>query len=309
MWMAPHDLFSSCSILCLVTQSHLTLWSPWIVVHQAPLSMGFSRQEYWSGLPCPPPGEHPNPGIKPRSPALQDLSHQGSPRIACPFSRGPSWPRSQIRVSCITGRFLTSWTTRDAPFLHTHAVKVQLWSCSLFQTLPQISKYHEESRRSSVVTQSCPTLCKPVHCSLPGSSVHGILQKRTLSGLPFPSSQLRDWTQSPTLQAGSLPFEPPWHVYIIIIKSTNINIGLPWWISGKESTYQCRRHNAGRSPGEGNSSSFEYSCLGNPRDKEAWQATVHGVAKESDMTLNNNKASIFKGLSLLHPNLQPRFPL
>ena len=36
----------------------------------APLSMGFSRQEYWSGLPFPPPGEHPNPGIKPESPAL-----------------------------------------------------------------------------------------------------------------------------------------------------------------------------------------------------------------------------------------------
>ena len=34
------------------------------VAHQAPLSMGFSRQEYWSGLPCPPPGDLPNPGIK-----------------------------------------------------------------------------------------------------------------------------------------------------------------------------------------------------------------------------------------------------
>ena len=38
---------------------------------QAPPSMGFSRQEYWSGLPCPSPGDLPNPGIKPRSPALQ----------------------------------------------------------------------------------------------------------------------------------------------------------------------------------------------------------------------------------------------
>ena len=37
---------------------------------QAPLSMGFSRQEYWSGLPCPPPGDLPDPGIKPRSPTL-----------------------------------------------------------------------------------------------------------------------------------------------------------------------------------------------------------------------------------------------
>ena len=45
--------------------------TPWTVAHQAPLSMGFSRQEYWSGLPFPSPGDLPDPGIKPRSPALQ----------------------------------------------------------------------------------------------------------------------------------------------------------------------------------------------------------------------------------------------
>ena len=41
--------------------------TPWTVAHQAPLSMGFSRQEYWSGLPCPLPEDLPNPGIKPTS--------------------------------------------------------------------------------------------------------------------------------------------------------------------------------------------------------------------------------------------------
>ena len=46
-------------------QSYLTLSTPWMVAHQAPLPMGFSRQEYWSGLPCPcsPPGDLPDPGI------------------------------------------------------------------------------------------------------------------------------------------------------------------------------------------------------------------------------------------------------
>ena len=44
---------------------------PQTVAHQAPLSMGFSRQEYWSGLPFPSPGDLPNPGIKPKSRALQ----------------------------------------------------------------------------------------------------------------------------------------------------------------------------------------------------------------------------------------------
>ena len=59
--------------------------SPWTIACQAPLSMGFSKQEYWSGLPCPPLGHPLYPGIKTRSPTLQadffflPLSHQGSP--------------------------------------------------------------------------------------------------------------------------------------------------------------------------------------------------------------------------------------
>ena len=44
--------------------------TPWTVAHQAPLSMGFSRQEYWSGLPFPSPGDLPDPGIEPRCPEL-----------------------------------------------------------------------------------------------------------------------------------------------------------------------------------------------------------------------------------------------
>ena len=43
----------------------------WTVAYQAPLSVGFSRQEYWSGLPFPSPGDLPNPGVEPGSPALQ----------------------------------------------------------------------------------------------------------------------------------------------------------------------------------------------------------------------------------------------
>ena len=44
--------------------------TPWTVAYQAPLSMGFSRQEYWSGVPLPSPGDLPDPGMEPRSPAL-----------------------------------------------------------------------------------------------------------------------------------------------------------------------------------------------------------------------------------------------
>ena len=55
----------------LVTRSCLTLATPWILACQAPLSMGFSRQESWSRLPFPSPEDLPNPGIEPGSPALQ----------------------------------------------------------------------------------------------------------------------------------------------------------------------------------------------------------------------------------------------
>ena len=54
-----------CVCVCVYALSHVWLFAaPWIVVHQAPLPMEFSRQEYWRGLPFPSPGDLPNPGIK-----------------------------------------------------------------------------------------------------------------------------------------------------------------------------------------------------------------------------------------------------
>ena len=71
-------------LLCSVSQSSVTLCAPWTVACQAPLSLELSRQEYRSGLPFPAPGDLPDPGIKPASPAQQadslPLRHQGSPR-------------------------------------------------------------------------------------------------------------------------------------------------------------------------------------------------------------------------------------
>ena len=55
----------------LDAKSCLTLATAWTADCQAPLSVGFSRQKYWNGLPFPSPEDLPNPGIKPRSPALQ----------------------------------------------------------------------------------------------------------------------------------------------------------------------------------------------------------------------------------------------
>ena len=73
----------------LVAESRPTLATPWTVACQAPLSMGFFRREFWSGLPFPSPGALPDPGIEPRSPALQ-------------------------ADSCIAGGFFTNWATRQA---------------------------------------------------------------------------------------------------------------------------------------------------------------------------------------------------
>ena len=55
--------------VCLLSRfSHVWLFAtPWIAAHEGPLSMGFSKQEYWSGLPCPPPGDPPSAGFKPVS--------------------------------------------------------------------------------------------------------------------------------------------------------------------------------------------------------------------------------------------------
>ena len=65
----PHALTRVCVLRCF---SHVRLCvMPWTIACQAPLSMGFSRQEYWSGLPCPPLGDLPDPGIEPVTLCLQ----------------------------------------------------------------------------------------------------------------------------------------------------------------------------------------------------------------------------------------------
>ena len=71
-------LKSSC--LCVKSFSHVRLFAtPWTVAHQAPLSMGFSRQQLWNGLPFPSPGDLPDPGIEHGSSALQADSLPSEP--------------------------------------------------------------------------------------------------------------------------------------------------------------------------------------------------------------------------------------
>ena len=93
MILLYHALFiwkmmASCVCVCvcvLIVQSCLTLYHLWTVDHQAPLSVRFSRQEYWSGLPFPSPGDLPDPGIEPsllHCRQFLHLSHQRNPLVS-----------------------------------------------------------------------------------------------------------------------------------------------------------------------------------------------------------------------------------
>ena len=62
-----------CVVVCVLSRVQLSA-TPWPVAPQAPSSMGFSWQEHWSGWPFPPPGDLPDPGVEPRSPAPSALS-------------------------------------------------------------------------------------------------------------------------------------------------------------------------------------------------------------------------------------------
>ena len=161
--------------------------------------MRFSRHEYWHGLPFPPLGDLPNPGIEPVSPALAGefftSEPPGKPLETCTHTamttwrhseKGPTWkPRREV-----LGRNQTCWHLS----LGSLSSKTEKICCCL-------------------ITKSCPTLCKPLDCSRPGSSVHGISQQEYWNGLPFPSPGDLPTpgikSGSLALQVDSLPSEPP----------------------------------------------------------------------------------------------------
>ena len=106
-----------CAVLCRSVTSD-SLRHHGTVAHQAFLPIGIFQARIWSWLPCPSPGDVPNPGIEPRSPSSQADSLPSEPPgkfkntgvVVYPFSRGFSWPRNQT-----IGRSFTSWATRKAP--------------------------------------------------------------------------------------------------------------------------------------------------------------------------------------------------
>ena len=178
--------------LCVVVvQSCLTRCNPWTVARQAPLSMEFSRQNYWSGLPFPFPGDLPNPGIKPRSLAVQadtlpsEPSGKSSEKSSCVETsivllKGFLWEEPSKHCCCCCVTSVVSDSVRphrqqatrlpcpwDSPGKSTGV------GCHcLLQSM--------KVKSASEVTQSCLTLSDPMDCSPPGSSAPGILQARVL---------------------------------------------------------------------------------------------------------------------------------
>ena len=148
--------------------------TPWTVACQALLSMGFSRQEHWSGLPCPPPGDLRNPGIKPRSPTLQadsltseplgkPIFHSAQLQFLQGFLFASTGLPSPQALAANTLLWFIRLTTTQKPKLQT------LWMLSHKEYTPV--GMHEWVLSCSVVSNSIDSMDQ----NLPGSSVHGIL--------------------------------------------------------------------------------------------------------------------------------------
>ena len=143
------------------------LVTPWTVAHQAPLSMEFSRQEYWSGLPFPPPGNLPDSGIESISLALAGRFF--TTREAQPLTAAAAKPLQSCPTLCDPRDGSPPGSPRPWDSLGKNTGV----GCHF---LPQCMKVKSESE----VAQLYLTLRDPVDCSLPGSSVHGIFQARVL---------------------------------------------------------------------------------------------------------------------------------
>ena len=138
--------------------SHIRLFAtPWTVAYYAPLSMGFSRQEYWSELPFPSPRDLPHPGIEPRSPALQKDALTSEPPGKPFFGE----EKGQLGVCKCQGRgvwgseFWSDWLCDLEPVSSPHlalilsAVEGQTWTTEFSVLRMEVEESGEEGRRPS----------------------------------------------------------------------------------------------------------------------------------------------------------------
>ena len=183
--------------------SRLRLFAtPWTVAHQASTSMEFSRQEYWSGLPFPSPGDLPSPGIEPGSHTLQADALPSKPilfwkmllkkslevqwfGLCVSMAEGmgsiPGWgtkiphamwcAKKKTNSSCQKKRLEKQPRHHWDLNLNDHLIWISLFILSFITVL---YFFHSTSQFSSV-SQSCTTLCNPMNYSMPDFSVHHLL--------------------------------------------------------------------------------------------------------------------------------------
>ena len=277
--------------------------TPWTVARQAPLSMRFSRQEYWSGLPCPPPGDIPNPGIEPASPALQaDSLHHGSPgdlgtqttnHIFAPPGSSQQGAREEHHDSgeerftppCLpSGGFLTgrdSTENHSRPDLFT-PVASELFFVAATESNSQFFQCAEKEPHppDPFPPQTSATSClmspPQIFKSPPGFQHPRAPSLRLYNFLcSLCSFRPRDGICFPEVVICVIPSSSLFTHLVINICISN----------GKEAACQSRRTSSipgwRRSPGEGYVNPLQYSCLENSMTEEPGWSTV---LQKSDTT-------------------------
>ena len=172
--------------------------TPWTAARQAPPTMGFSKQEYWSGLPCPHPGHLSDPGMEPDLPhcrrILYHLSHQGSPRVlervAMPSSRASFRP--DMEPGLPHGRRilyrLEDAEPRASPLTQRVRSQVFTLDLSLLSTQqPGGALLHPKPSSGSLTPQRLPTLPTEAWAPKPFTTPSSPAQV-TLSPLALPQA-------------------------------------------------------------------------------------------------------------------------
>ena len=163
LYLLPYFLYESESEKKVKSLSYVWLFATlWAVAHQAPLPMGFSRREYWSGLPFPSPGDLPDPGIEPRSPALQadTLTSEPPGRFFLLLFYFVMFPKLYYD-NFFTNVYPWIFPLKNISYEYKnmHLYQVQLWGFWFWAT---------------VVVQPLQvvSLCNPTDSSIPGLPVH-----------------------------------------------------------------------------------------------------------------------------------------
>ena len=182
--------------------------TPGTVAHQAPPSMGFSRQEYWSGVPFPSPEDLPDPGIEPRSPALEadaltsePPGKQSKTYFYTVISRLPFFSRfekKKVKIKYIKKK--KQWSIKRTYFLHIFfelrsferptSYGNKPWQLTKRKTTP----FNDSSVFVVQLLSHDPLFCNHRDCSQSGSSVHKISLARLLEWAAISSS--RGWSRS-----------------------------------------------------------------------------------------------------------------